>query len=126
MIIRILSLSHCVFCDGTNHKSANCRKHPDYDTRIDLLKQKHLCLLCLKAGHMKKDCRSRIICNSCKMKHHESLCSNICGFSKRKQACNNSSVPKIILKIAPIIPILVLINRKMFQSPNRVPLVLIL
>ena len=28
------------------------------------------------------------------MKHHESLCSNICGFSKRKQACNNSSVPK--------------------------------
>ena len=85
---------HCVFCDGTNHKSANCRKHPDYDARIDLLKQKHLCLLCLKTGHMKKDCRSGIVCNICKMKHHDTLCSNICGFSKRKQAYNNSSVSK--------------------------------
>ena len=71
-----------------------CRQYSDYDSRINILKQKNLCLLCLKSGHFKGDCKSLLTCSNCKLKHHESLCSNVCGFSRNKQTHNNEKLPK--------------------------------
>ena len=44
--------------------------------RRDLIKANALCLGCLKWGHMKRNCRRRLVCNTCNGFHPTSLHSN--------------------------------------------------
>lgn len=37
--------------------------------KIDFLKEKGVCFGCLNVGHMSKDCRSRLFCKLCNLKH---------------------------------------------------------
>ena len=45
--------------------------------RIEFVKSNGLCLGCLKYGHMKKDCRGKKVCSTCKGFHRTSLHTNV-------------------------------------------------
>ena len=45
--------------------------------RIEFVKSNGLCLGCLKYGHMKKDCRGKKVCSTCKGFHPTSLHTNV-------------------------------------------------
>ena len=83
----------CVFCNERGHGSVYCKKYVDYDARICALRINRLCLKCLKTGHFAKDCKTNLLCNECKGKHHKALCRNICGSSILKGTNSTSSFP---------------------------------
>ncbi|XP_051776177.1 uncharacterized protein LOC127526093 [Erpetoichthys calabaricus] len=64
----------CVFCNG-QHILAECRKIKElpHKERIDFLKSKGLCFRCLKQGHLGKNCKERMKCQTCSFQHPDIL-----------------------------------------------------
>lgn len=62
----------CAFC-GAEHSANSCNQVPSVEERRKIVLQKHLCYNCLSSKHQKKDCRSKVVCKTCQMKHHSSL-----------------------------------------------------
>lgn len=60
----------CLFC-SKEHKLDSCvkLKEQEYKDRIQFLKSKGLCFGCLTQGHMSKNCKKRITCPDCSLKH---------------------------------------------------------
>ena len=58
------------------HDKNRCDAVADAQTRRDIFKKKLYCFNCLKQGHAKKDCRTKIKCCKCKLlgSHHTGLC----------------------------------------------------
>ena len=56
-------------------------------SRIEILRKKSRCFLCLKSGHIFKNCISSYTCRKCDGKHHISLCSKL----KKDQEKDESS-----------------------------------
>ena len=79
----------CIFC-GNNHWNDECNQYPDVDTRK--LKVRGYCFICLKKGHLLKECTSTRACVYCEKKgnHHRSLCPN--QFSKQQKELSNASL----------------------------------
>ena len=69
-------LKKCVLCKCEDHYSDQCRIITDIDTRRGILKKGNICFKCLKPGHIKKNCGSKIKCFRCKAEgnHHTALC----------------------------------------------------
>lgn len=63
----------CVYCDDTNHTSANCTKVVAVGDRKRILSQKQLCFNCTSDKHRADSCRSRG-CHNCQRRHHTSIC----------------------------------------------------
>ena len=65
-------------CKNT-HNLNECDKFKKmlYTERIEFVKSNGLCLRCLKYGHMKKDCRGKEVCSTCKGFHLTSLHTNV-------------------------------------------------
>ena len=61
----------CQICQG-NHKVQNCQEFTSLyvDARVDLVKQKKLCVNCLRSSHMINQCPSKSVCRTCRRKHH--------------------------------------------------------
>ena len=55
--------------------SHNCDVVTDYQKRINIVKEGHLCYNCL-AHHRVSQCTSKFRCRKCKQKHLTSLCSS--------------------------------------------------
>ncbi len=64
----------CVYCESDQHKSINCDKVTTTEERKKKLSIKQLCFNCTGAKHKAADCRSKIVCQVCKKKHHTSIC----------------------------------------------------
>ena len=64
----------CTFCDFTNHESKNCLKVIDISKRRDIVKNKHLCFVCLRHGHIASNCKAKP-CGKCSQRHHITLCT---------------------------------------------------
>lgn len=64
----------CVFCGNNNHKPQKCLKFATVEKRQEILKRDRRCFLCLKIGHIAKNCVARFTCFSCKRKHHVAIC----------------------------------------------------
>ncbi|UYV84543.1 hypothetical protein LAZ67_X002574, partial [Cordylochernes scorpioides] len=78
----------CIFCQRDNHLSSRCfvasRLTPsERDQRI---KEAKVCFKCLKANHLKRECRADIKCRNCGKDHLDIFCNKIA----LKQGGNNS------------------------------------
>lgn len=71
-----ISNRKCIFCKN-EHYSDRCNIVTDVKKRQEIVRQNRICFKCLKSGHMKKDCRSRVKCYKCKMEnsHPTALCN---------------------------------------------------
>ena len=66
----------CVYCLG-QHTSLKCTKITSVEARHGLLKKFPRCFVCLKKGHVSKNCDSKYKCNKCSSRHHISICGNL-------------------------------------------------
>ncbi|XP_076246401.1 uncharacterized protein LOC143186603 [Calliopsis andreniformis] len=68
------SVPSCVFCDRSNHRSAECRgfAREGAARRWFLVKKHKLCFKCLCEGHVRGDCRDTN-CSVCRGNHHSLL-----------------------------------------------------
>ena len=74
--------STCIFCKKASHKSSECRTVSNPTARKNIILKERRCLLCLKPGHVIKDCYSKGKCFKCKGKHNISICT---GQSKKAE-----------------------------------------
>ena len=65
----------CVFCNGS-HEEKGCSEVKTIEDRKKILYKQGRCLLCLKRGHKAYDCRTKVLCNVCRRRHHVSICDN--------------------------------------------------
>ena len=76
----------CSYCDQP-HSSSSCQMITDLGRRKQILMRSGRCFVCLKKGHISKECRSPRGCSSCGKRHHSSLC----GSSKPSQPDTSQS-----------------------------------
>ena len=66
----------CAKCQG-QHYTSKCKGYKELSPvdRLQLIREKRICVLCLAAGHFSNDCQSNSRCQEkgCSMKHHTSL-----------------------------------------------------
>ena len=79
--------NRCVYCNSESHSPSQCGKVSNVKSRIEILRKNSRCFLCLKSGHIFKNCTSSYICRKCDGKHHISLCSKL----KKDQEKDESS-----------------------------------
>ena len=63
----------CTYC-RKNHQSASCTEITDVNSRRGILRSLGRCYICLRKGHMSKNCTSNITCKKCRGRHHVSIC----------------------------------------------------
>jgi hypothetical protein len=63
----------CVYC-GEFHFSASCTHVKDPSKRKDILTRDKRCYLCLRTGHITRDCKKQQNCRWCAGRHHQSIC----------------------------------------------------
>ena len=73
----------CVFC-SQHHPASQCKTVTDIRRRKESLMKSGRCFVCLRRGHIGRDCRSTTGCTGCGKKHHAS----ICDLSKPSQSSN--------------------------------------
>ena len=66
----------CAFCDQ-DHRSHTCLQVTDVKARKEALQKSGRCYLCLRKGHLIRQCRSSSICGKCSGKHHSSICTRL-------------------------------------------------
>ena len=72
----------CSFCKGS-HPSAKCHIVTDVNQRKGILRKQGHCFICLKRGHISRECPSRILCFVCKQRHHSSICESTAELAVR-------------------------------------------
>ncbi|XP_013885992.1 uncharacterized protein LOC106534037, partial [Austrofundulus limnaeus] len=65
-----LLLETCLYCEES-HLISKCPKlqRISHKEKMEFLKGKGACFGCLKVGHMSKECRNRLTCDKCHLKH---------------------------------------------------------
>ena len=99
----------CVFCRG-QHFSDKCNLISDVEARKGFLRKAGKCFLCLRSGHVLRDCDRKKSCYYCKkFSHHSAICdshgdfhkqttSNVCGLFSVGDVgnCLNDKEPPIV------------------------------
>ena len=65
----------CLFCNQL-HFSSSCTKVTNPNARKAILKEKRRCFICLRGGHISKNCNSGSKCYTCRGRHHVSICGS--------------------------------------------------
>ena len=68
-------IKNYVFCHKFSHKTQYCRTVTNISARKNILRKEKRCFLCLKPGHLIKDCYAKMRCIKCQNKHHISICN---------------------------------------------------
>ena len=63
----------CCYCQQV-HPASECQVVRGIDTRKQILKANGRCFNCLARGHIGKKCRSSPQCQTCRRRHHPSIC----------------------------------------------------
>ena len=63
----------CVYC-RESYPPSKCTKVTDVSARRRILRKYARCFICLKSGHLCKNCTRQYKCNKCNNRHHISLC----------------------------------------------------
>ena len=66
----------CVYCLG-QHTLSKCANITSVEARHGLLRKFAHCFICLKKGHVSKNCDSKYKCNKCSSWHHILICGNL-------------------------------------------------
>ncbi|XP_065054094.1 uncharacterized protein LOC135682929 [Rhopilema esculentum] len=64
-----------IFCNK-KHFSASCATVTDPTTRKNILGEKKRCFVCLRSGHLSRNCHSTGKCFHCGESHHAAICSS--------------------------------------------------
>ena len=62
----------CCYCQKP-HLSKECRIVSQPEARRQLLRKTGRCFICLRSGHISKECRSKLRCTKCNRRHHVSI-----------------------------------------------------
>ena len=65
----------CSFCNQ-NHQSSKCNVVTSAESRKQVLRNKGRCYLCLKSGHLSRNCKSPVKCFKCQGAHHVAICDS--------------------------------------------------
>ena len=65
----------CYYCNQ-KHAPQLCRNVVEPETRKTVLRKSGRCFVCLRRGHISRECRSRSRCSSCGGRHHVSICGS--------------------------------------------------
>ena len=88
----------CYFC-GQSHYSIACSVVTSIEERKHILQENGRCFVCLKRGHIVRNCRSKSKCSTCNGRHHRSLCqkatSDTTTTSPVTTSANNPSVSTV-------------------------------
>ena len=68
----------CCYCQQS-HSSVDCHVVTNLDARRQFLKTSGRCFNCLMRGHIGRRCRSPPQCQTCKRKHHATICEQTAG-----------------------------------------------
>ena len=64
----------CLFCRG-NHRASESHVVTNIEERKGILKKQGRCFICLRrAGHLARNCNSKIQCLGCQGRHHLAVC----------------------------------------------------
>ena len=87
----------CVYCNKKDQKSTNCKTVTKVEDRKRILSEKKLCFNYTGVKHRAADCRSKRACQTCKNKHHSSICSQL----KPMMVATEGSViyPVVVVKV---------------------------
>ena len=94
------SVPFCLFC-GKQHYSSSCNSITNPDTRKRILREKKRCFVCLRAGHISRNCRSNSKCFHYQGRHHATICgakidkSPICNDSTRLRTPVTAAQPNV-------------------------------
>ena len=69
------NVPNCLFC-SKKHFSASCATVTDPTTRKNILREKKRCFVCLRSGHLSRNCHSAGKCFHCGGSHHAAICSS--------------------------------------------------
>ena len=64
----------CCYC-GQQHTSRSCETVKLVEDRRRILQRSGRCFVCLRKGHISRNCRTNSRCTDCKGHHHISICS---------------------------------------------------
>ena len=65
----------CLFC-GNQHYSSSCSVVTNPDARKKILMEKKRCFVCLRGGHISRNCTSNSKCFRCQGRHHVAICGS--------------------------------------------------
>ena len=72
----------CVYCDAA-HKLHLCKKVTNHNVRRKILSQKNRCFICLRPGHVARNCRTNMRCLKCKLKTQKHFFSKSINYMLR-------------------------------------------
>ena len=91
----------CIFCNDHRHNSADCYKarNMTYTERLDIVKSKKCCLICIKSNHLASTCKLKQRCAICDKRHVILLCPHF-----KRSASTGVSVTDSEVKSSPAQP----------------------
>ena len=82
----------CTYCKR-NHPSSKCNVVTEVQARKNILRNKSRCFVCLRSGHVGRNCKSKLKCHRCNGRHHISICEDS-SHSGPQSSSGGSNVPK--------------------------------
>ena len=82
----------CCYCQG-NNPPEECMTVTQIEERRRILKTSGRYFMCLKKGHIVRECRSRNRCRTCKGRHHRSICQPITPPSEPQSSPSTTKGP---------------------------------
>ena len=83
---------NCIYCNGEDHSSTQCKKVPGLHQRRQILSDKKLCFNCTGTRHQARECHSKYTCQHCGGRHHTSICDRLPSNSQMMLATGEGSV----------------------------------
>ena len=70
------SATSCCYCKQ-QHTAEACTSVKGIEDRKQTLRKFGRCFICLRKGHISRECRSRLRCSKCSARHHVSICGQV-------------------------------------------------
>ena len=83
--------SGCCYCKGEDHGPVNCKRFATVDERKRIIREQGRCFVCLRPGHISRNCRSSAKCGNCNKRHHTSVCFKTSGTESPVDSIKSSS-----------------------------------